>query len=266
MYTVHSKTRRRKRTDTRVKELEEKVRNLSVLLEKGRNSSTQRTTGTSKEGPIYPDEGMDDEYEDATDDDHGGHECQDYDGKAVVNGQSVCGGRAKAAQFSTSKGCPQPAENTDTRPSFNVAGYIDGNSEDSSGVLPDIVDRGVLTMKEATELFDRYVKVLSPNYPATVFPSGASASEIRSKRPILCVIGSQNLLGFCSLYTRFLAVIAAAAGTARPALNLRLNQEILQVYATKVALQGQKNLDLVQSILVSSLWYYPPERYVFFEV
>ena len=60
-------------------------------------------------------------------------------------------------------------------------------------------------------------------------------------------------------------MIAAASGTADPALHLKLNQEILQVYATKVAFQGQKNLDLVQSILISSLWYYPPERYVFIQ-
>ena len=56
-------------------------------------------------------------------------------------------------------------------------------------------------------------------------------------------------------------MIAASASTADPTLNLKLNKEILQIYATKVALQGQKNLDLVQSILISSLWYYPPERY-----
>ena len=55
-------------------------------------------------------------------------------------------------------------------------------------------------------------------------------------------------------------MIAAGASTADPSLNLRLNKEILQVYATKVALQGQKNLDLVQSLLISSLWIYPPER------
>lgn len=58
----------------------------------------------------------------------------------------------------------------------------------------------------------------------------------------------------------FLACMAAAASAAEPQINLRLNQEILQVYATKVALEGQKSLDLVQSILISSLWYYPPER------
>ena len=61
--------------------------------------------------------------------------------------------------------------------------------------------------------------------------------------------------------SRFLSCIAAAASDSSPTLYLKLNQEILQVYATKVALEGQKNLDLVQSILISSLWYYPPERY-----
>ena len=55
--------------------------------------------------------------------------------------------------------------------------------------------------------------------------------------------------------TSFLSVIAAGAGNQDPALNLALNQEILQVYANKVAVNGEKSLELVMSILISTLWY-----------
>ncbi|KAL9125505.1 MAG: hypothetical protein Q9217_005307 [Psora testacea] len=243
VYTVHSKTRRRKRTDTRVKELEEKVKNLSVLLQTGRNGSTQSVTHTSKQASADTDEGMEDEYEDISDDLHDGDEHLDYDGEAAFNGTDCWKNGADIAHRRKSKESVQLQEQK-LQNSFNVAGYDDGNLGDSSGISPDVVARGLLTMEEATELFDRYVNVLSPNFPAIIFPPGTCAAEIRSKRPIL-----------------FLAVIAAGAGAAHPALNLKLNQEILQLYATKVALEGQKNLDLVQSILISSLWYYPPERF-----
>lgn len=59
------------------------------------------------------------------------------------------------------------------------------------GISPDVVERGIITMQEATDLFDRYVNVLVPNYPAVVFPPNVTASQVRKDRPILQV--SQTL-------------------------------------------------------------------------
>lgn len=59
---------------------------------------------------------------------------------------------------------------------------VSGGREDSTR---DVIDKGFLTMKEATELFDRYVNVLLPNYPSIVFAPGTTAAEVREKRPIL---------------------------------------------------------------------------------
>ncbi|KAL9631132.1 MAG: hypothetical protein Q9164_006053, partial [Protoblastenia rupestris] len=236
--------RARKRTDTRVKELEEKVRDLSLLLGQGQNSSSRPTLETFKLPIVEPDEGMNDEYEDISDDNHEiEEELQDYDGTAAFNGTFASKKGAKARTGIKSKGPFQPLI-SDSQPSFLTENSGDRSSDTLTGISPDVIERGLLTMKEAAVLFDRYVNDLSPNYPAIIMSLDASAAEVRLKRPIL-----------------FLAVIAAAAGTIDPALNLKLNQELLQVYATKVAIQGQKGLDLVQSILISSLWYYPPERF-----
>ena len=88
-----------------------------------------------------------------------------------------------------------------------------------------------------------YGELTSNRYPAVVFPCDCTAAVLRESKPIL-----------------FLAVLACSAGSASPALNLRLNKEIQQVYATKVSIQGRKSLELVQAMLLSILWTYPPDK------
>ncbi len=80
-------------------------------------------------------------------------------------------------------------------------------------------------------------------YPAVVLPPDWNAAKVRESRPIL-----------------FLAVLAASAGASKPALNLRLNKEIQQVYATKVTIQGRKSTEICQAMLISILWTYPPDK------
>ncbi len=81
------------------------------------------------------------------------------------------------------------------------------------------------------------------SYPAVVLPEDWTVAKLRECRPIL-----------------FLAVLAASASASKPALNLRLNKEIQQVYATKVAIQGRKSLEICQAMLISILWTYPPDK------
>ena len=107
---------------------------------------------------------------------------------------------------------------------------------------PDVIDRGLLSMATATELYQTYLDALLPQYPAV--PLSCTAAELRSKKPVL-----------------FLAVLAASAGASDPTMNRRLNQEIQKVYATKVSIQGLKSLELVQSLLLSILWTYPPDNF-----
>ena len=117
--------------------------------------------------------------------------------------------------------------------------------DDSMGsTSPDVVDRGSITVERAQALVDRFIGLLIPQYPAIIIPPGTLADDLRREKPCL-----------------FLAICAAAAGDQDPALNLNLNQEVMQMYAKKVALNGEKSLELVQSMLISVLWYYPPERF-----
>lgn len=108
---------------------------------------------------------------------------------------------------------------------------------------PDIIDRGLLNMSDAAALFVRYTEDMTPHLPAVVFPEGTTAAEVRKTKPIL-----------------FLAVMAAASSEV-PKLQRQLVREIMQVFADSIIIAGRKSFELVQALLVSVIWYYPPEHF-----
>ncbi|KAI4859761.1 hypothetical protein F4820DRAFT_141743 [Hypoxylon rubiginosum] len=108
---------------------------------------------------------------------------------------------------------------------------------------PDIIDRGILTMSDAAALFVRYTEDMTHHLPAVVFPEGTTAAEVRKTKPIL-----------------FLSVMAAASSES-PKLQRQLVREIMQVFADSIIIAGRKSFELVQALLVSVIWYYPPEHF-----
>lgn len=219
VYTTHSKTRRRKRTDTRVKELEQRVAEMSFLLEHGRSSSTPSSVekdddAADTQGPNSDIGGV---YSFSNSSLSPGVSTKDDPGVGPSNQQGLSQNSHLAWEQST-KG-PEPLS-----------------------ISPDVIDRGILNMAKATELYQRYLDALLPQYPAV--PLNCTVAELRSRKPIL-----------------FLAVLAASSGASDPSLNRKLNKEIHNVYATKLAIQGLKSLELVQSLLVSILWTYPPDKF-----
>jgi hypothetical protein len=108
----------------------------------------------------------------------------------------------------------------------------------------DVVDRGIVTMDKATKMFHRYVDEMSQHMPVVVFPPGTTAADIRKSKPTL-----------------FLAVLCAGSGTDHPEIQRVLTKEVMQMYADRVICAGEKTLELVQSLLVSTIWYWPPEHF-----
>jgi hypothetical protein len=108
----------------------------------------------------------------------------------------------------------------------------------------DVIDRGIVSMEIATQLFQTYMDDLYPHYPAAPFPPGTSAEEIRRTQPTL-----------------FLAVIAAAAAKVDPHLYSALNSEVLSAYAHRMVIHSEKSLELVKAMIISAIWYYPPGRF-----
>jgi hypothetical protein len=108
----------------------------------------------------------------------------------------------------------------------------------------DVIDRGIISMDLAAELFQTYLTDLVPHYPVVVCPSGVTAVQIRKIKPTL-----------------FLAIIAAASGKSDPHLYSILNSEVISAYAQKIVIGSEKSVELVQAMIVTSVWYYPPGKF-----
>ncbi|PON20756.1 hypothetical protein TGAM01_v210357 [Trichoderma gamsii] len=107
----------------------------------------------------------------------------------------------------------------------------------------DIVDRGIITMEQAAGLFNKYKEHMVRHLPAVVFPHSATVLELRKTKPTL-----------------FLAIMAAATGE-NHSIQRVLQKELMQLFAEKVIVTGEKNLELVQAIHVAVIWYWPPEHF-----
>ena len=220
IFLPRSRTRRRKRIDTRVGELENQIKALSSHFQKN---------GTASE---------------------------DFKASlAAFNDVS-----SEIGRRSTSNGTPAPASRLEqrsldsvmslqpeigARKAFDAFRPRDENGDGSHSALAgDVVGRGLLSMKEATNLYQRYTDEAVQHCSIVIAPKGLTAMEVRRSRPML-----------------FLAIIAAMAATHDPSLGFRLNQEITKVYAERIFLSGDKSLEMMQSLLISAYWHFPPERY-----
>lgn len=107
----------------------------------------------------------------------------------------------------------------------------------------DSIDRGILTMDMANELWTRYTDMMVPHLPGVVFPAGTTAAEIRKTKPVL-----------------FLAIMAVGSSEL-PSVQRTLTKELMQILADKVMVVGEKSIELVQALQVAVMWYWPPEHF-----
>jgi hypothetical protein len=80
--------------------------------------------------------------------------------------------------------------------------------------------------------------------PLVVFPPGTQMHEVRRDKPIL-----------------FHAIVAVCIGRFEPTAQTPLLQELYKTVAERVIVKGEKSLDLVQALIVSCLFYTPPENF-----
>ncbi|RKF72504.1 Transcriptional regulator WAR1 [Golovinomyces cichoracearum] len=105
----------------------------------------------------------------------------------------------------------------------------------------DVIDRGFLTLEIASNIFNCYVEKMASHMPVVVFAPGTTSSAVRKSSPIL-----------------FLAILSASCSMNYPHLQKTLTDEIMSIYADSVFFSGLKTMELVQALQVSSLWYLPP--------
>ncbi|KIW19030.1 hypothetical protein PV08_03320 [Exophiala spinifera] len=108
----------------------------------------------------------------------------------------------------------------------------------------DPVERGILDGSTARKCFDRYMAEMCEHLPLVVFPPGTNADDVRKNKPVL-----------------FLAVLAVASSTIRPDVQQKLIIELSRTLADRVIFRGEKSLELVQAVQVTTCFYQPPEKY-----
>ncbi|KAH7319928.1 hypothetical protein B0I35DRAFT_352111 [Stachybotrys elegans] len=113
----------------------------------------------------------------------------------------------------------------------------------SKSIEGDVVDRGILSMDLAAELFARYNDRMVKHVPAVIFPPHMTVADLRKNKPTL-----------------FVAVMAVTSSMF-PNIQRTLQRELMLLFAEKVFLSGEKSLEIVQALQLSVIWYYPPENY-----
>lgn len=216
IFTAPQKRKQRKRTDTRVAELEREVQAMRTLFEKKKTSA--RSEAVAKPNKQTPTSQPKDSFQNIS--------------TGSTSSPNVGGTGWTPPQFQT--------------PAADMATSITQQDWSPSAFSPDldVIERGIVTVETASKLFQTYMDDLYPHYPAVPFPPGTSADMIRRTQPTL-----------------FLAVIAAGAAKTDPHLYSALNSEVLTAYAHRTVMRSEKSLELVKSMIISAVWYYPPGRF-----
>lgn len=105
----------------------------------------------------------------------------------------------------------------------------------------DVIDRGVISLELADELVAVFTQELTKFCPVVLLPGDTTAFDVRRSKPVL-----------------FLSVIAAASIAVDADVAAVLNREMIQLYADRFFIQAEKSLELVQSLLLMTVFYYPP--------
>ncbi|KAI1383426.1 uncharacterized protein F4822DRAFT_77444 [Hypoxylon trugodes] len=231
--------KRQKKTDSRVAELEKKIDALTASLQASRGAPGHTAAAAAHSTPSE-----DQKYGYDAARDWGAPPSRENQHQPQSHPQSQHAPSPEKRPFAPPT-VMAGQKRKFTEPADGSPGISSAVPKASAGVeqQPDIIDRGVITMSEAAEFFARYTDDMVPHLPAVVFPEGTTAADVRKTKPIL-----------------FLAIMAAASSEI-PKLQRQLVKEILQIFADAIIITGRKSLELIQSLLVSVIWYYPPEHF-----
>ncbi|OBT72148.1 hypothetical protein VF21_08785 [Pseudogymnoascus sp. 05NY08] len=152
-YAAPQKRRPRKRTDTRVAELEREVRAMRSLLSK----SKQSPSGESNQGSMH----TLDENE----------EISGFLKKAPIPHLGMEPGAFQEPMEEPRWGCGP--------------GDMDGETSDTGERTPDVIERDLIGLDVAQEYFDHYVNNMIVHCPIVAFRPDQTAETVRASKPIL---------------------------------------------------------------------------------
>ncbi|RDL36804.1 Zn2 DNA-binding protein [Venustampulla echinocandica] len=273
--TVPSR-KRQKKTDSRVAELEKKIDALTASLQATKSASVSVAPGgqhgVAQDGPdvqvgqnpyqqvtngVYNTPFVNRSEVRLNSTEYAGYPKEEFDSKRMSAPPMVVAGQKRKHADSRDEysGITMSTGNIPKRLSESGTGqHLCGPNEAMSGTAPqkqaltheyaDVVDRGLLTADMATKIFNSYVEKMAPHLPAVVFPADTTAAEVRKSKPTL-----------------FLAILSASSGMNYPELQRTLTKEVMSIYAERIIVNGEKTLELIQALHVSTLWYWPPEHF-----
>lgn len=117
--------------------------------------------------------------------------------------------------------------------------FASGSNSPPAG---DIIDRGVISLDDAEQLVAFFIHDLSSFFPLVIIPPEISAAQLRHTKPVL-----------------FLSVISAASISVDTDLADVLNRAMVRLYAERFFIEGEKSLELVQALLLMTIFYSPPK-------
>jgi hypothetical protein len=274
--TVPSR-KRQKKTDSRVAELEKKIDALTATLHATKSGPASATHGSEdgieQEGVVI--QGRSNPYQQVTNGGYGSQfrpetrlsndwspysKASDFDiRKPSAPPMVVAGQKRKHTEgrdYSSTPDTRSPSiggparKSTDVRTgsqqdgfSNSVPGYTTPKAPQTHEYA-DVVDRGLITAEMTTKMFRCYVEKMAVHMPAVVFLPGTTAGDIRKTKPTL-----------------FLAILSASSGMNYPQYQKMLTKEVMSIYADRIICNGEKTLELVQALHISTLWYWPPEHF-----
>ncbi|MCJ1434506.1 hypothetical protein MMC27_003875 [Xylographa pallens] len=265
--------KRQKKTDTRVAELEKKIDALTASLQATKNQASSESDGDSSDeeqehesSAIYTYDSQEKMLRDikvsSSKLPHGELPTTTSPSSLRLNGK-------RAWQFhrdTTDSTRPEKAAKIRTgevgsMPKKPIEAYADSHKEWSLSTsnrpptqaplrgpptpgheYADVVDRKIIDAEAATRIFDHYRSHMAPHMPAVVFSANIAAGEVRRTKPIL-----------------FLAILSVASYHEYPKTQKTLLREITRVYAESIICKGEKSLELVQALQVSTIWYAPED-------
>jgi hypothetical protein len=110
--------------------------------------------------------------------------------------------------------------------------------------LPAKEARHTLTPSIKTDLFNKFNAELMQHLPITLFLDGEDATMVQERSPTL-----------------FLAAITAASGDSDIEAHSALHDQLAQDFATRIVVDGEKSVELVQALLFAAAFHNPPDAF-----
>ena len=98
----------------------------------------------------------------------------------------------------------------------------------------------MLSEEEARELFKEFVTQCLPQFPIVTL--NESFDSLRQNKPML-----------------LLAAIAAASNAKDGELFIRLHRHLIRMVSDRVVVNGERNIELLESIMLLEVWFCPPD-------